>query len=225
MIWQLHGALGCPADFDGLDVGEARAVDVYAQVASYAEWASGFCKHVRGRDEDPVLMGYSMGGRLAMHALLEDPGMWKAAVIVSADFGKGRDDARIARDAEWARKARELPWEEFMREWNAQPVFAGTENAGERAKREGIAEAFEMWSVGRQENLLRRFAELELPVLWVVGERDEKFVRLGEEAIAALPKGKLEIVADAGHRVMWDQRERFVELVRSFLEESTENTE
>jgi 2-succinyl-6-hydroxy-2,4-cyclohexadiene-1-carboxylate synthase len=211
MIWKLHGALGSSADFE-----EGMAVDLYDQVAPYAEWAAKFCQHVRERDEAPLLLGYSMGGRLALHALLEEPGMWRGAVIISADYGHGRDEGRIQRDAEWARLARELPWEEFMERWNAQPVFAGTSGTAARAWRDSIPAAFEYWSVGRQENLLPRLAELELPVLWIVGERDAKFVRLGEEAVAALPLGRLEIVKDAGHRVLWDQSQRIAELVSGF---------
>ena len=138
MIWKLHGALGSPADFE-----DGQAVDLYDQVAPYKEWAAGFCEYVRERDEAPVLMGYSMGGRLALHALLEDPAMWRGAIIVSADYGHGRDEGRIRRDAEWARLARELPWAEFMDRWNAQPVFAGTSGTAVRGWRESIPAAFE----------------------------------------------------------------------------------
>lgn len=217
MIWQLHGALGSPADFESLKMGDARAVDLYSQVSPFAEWSADFCKMIRDQDDAPVLMGYSMGGRLALHALLEVPAMWRSAVIISADYGHGLDAARIDRDTEWARLAAGLAWEEFLDRWNAQGVFAGTTGTAKREWRESIPAAFDVWSVGRQENLLPRLSELDLPILWIAGERDEKFVHLGRDAVKVLPRGRLEIVKDAGHRVPWDQPDRFAELVRSLL--------
>ena len=223
MIWQLHGALGRPADFEGLDLGGFRGVDLYDQVAPYAEWARAFCARVRQEDDAPVLMGYSMGGRLALHALLEDPALWRGAVIVSAHYGHGRDPERIERDSAWARMARDLPWSKFMEKWNHQPVFAETADAGDRAylrtRRDAVSAGFDYWSVGRQENLLARLATLDFPVLWVVGERDQKFVDLGREAVEKLPSGRLEILPDAGHRVPWDQPENFAARVRTFVSE------
>ena len=112
-----------------------------------------------------------------------------------------------------------------MGEWNAQPVFAGTHETEKREWREGIADGFECWSVGCQENLLTQLGNLEIPVLWVVGKRDAKFLKIGRKAVATLPKGSLRIISGAGHRVMWDQREQFEELVRTFVKESIGNSE
>src|ERR1041385_1856831 len=72
-----------------------------------------------------VLLGYSMGGRLALQALIEGAN-FDRAVIVSAGLNleEGRDERRARVDA-WAKRFESDPWDDVMRDWNAQPVFGG----------------------------------------------------------------------------------------------------
>jgi 2-succinyl-6-hydroxy-2,4-cyclohexadiene-1-carboxylate synthase len=58
-----------------------------------------------------------MGGRLAMHALLESPELWSAAILVSANPGLPAADhpgraQRMASDESWARRFESDPWEQ-----------------------------------------------------------------------------------------------------------------
>ncbi len=76
-------------------------------------------------------------------------------------------------------------------------------------RRAAVAEAFDRWSLGRQGNLLSALGRLGLPVTWLAGERDRRFSALARVAVENLPQGRLEIIADAGHRVPWEQPERF----------------
>ena len=217
MRWFLHGALGLPGDWDPWYVKGDVGVSLYDEVVSFDEWAASFCARVKAVDAAPVLVGYSMGGRLALHALLADPGMWARAVLVSAHTGLAipeERETRLTNDRVWAEKVRELPWEGFLAEWNAQPVFEGTMGAlAGRAdletRRAAVATAFDEWSLGRQDDLLPALGRLDFPVTWVVGERDVRFVSIARTAVENLPQGRLEIVSDAGHRVPWDQPECF----------------
>ncbi len=63
-----------------------------------------------------------------------------------------------------------------------------------------------------------RLEAIETPVLWVAGERDVKYVEIGKRAVERLPHGELWICPDAGHRVPWEQPERFIERLRAFLD-------
>ena len=67
-----------------------------------------------------VLVGYSMGGRLALQALI-DGAPFDRAVIISAGLNleENRDERR-ARDEAWARRFESDPWDEVIRDWNAQ---------------------------------------------------------------------------------------------------------
>lgn len=169
-----------------------------------------------------VLVGYSMGARLALHALL-DGGPWEAAVLVAPHPGLESEAARAARrelDAEWAARALSGDWREFLALWNAQPVLADSArlpDAGELRRRE-VARSFIDWSLGAQDPLWDRLGEIRCPVLWVVGARDAKFRALGERAAGLLPRGELWVAPDAGHRVPWDAPAAFAAKVGEFLE-------
>jgi 2-succinyl-6-hydroxy-2,4-cyclohexadiene-1-carboxylate synthase len=169
-----------------------------------------------------VLLGYSMGARLALHALL-DGGPWDAAVLVAPHPGLESETERAARresDAEWAGRALTGDWREFLALWNAQPVLADSTRlplVSELRRRE-VARSFMDWSLGAQEPLWERLGEIQCPVLWCVGERDGKFRALAERALPLLPRGELWVAPGAGHRVPWDAPEAFAAKVGEFLE-------
>ncbi len=227
MIWALHGNLGHPGDWDFLKSrvpAPVEARQLWAEVADYESWAERFCAEVAERDEAPVLLGYSMGGRLALHALLHRPGLWRAAVVVSAHTGLADRALRLARhaqDREWAQKVRELPWDVMTKAWNAQPVFAGSEGALPKRDllewRRAIMQSFTCWGLSRQNDLLPRLGEVRCPVLWVAGGRDERYESLGRAAVKALPAGELSVIESCGHRVPWEAPEEFAGLVGDFL--------
>jgi 2-succinyl-6-hydroxy-2,4-cyclohexadiene-1-carboxylate synthase len=178
------------------------------------------------RGNGRALLGYSMGGRLALHALLENDHPWQAAVIVSAHPGLESETERQARreaDAVWATKALTGNWQRFLDEWNAQPVLGGAiqrdpQVAGRLAmRRREIARSFVDWSLGAQAPLWERLARIKIPVLWVAGEKDLKFRGLAERAVGAMPNARLAIAPGTGHRVPWEAESWLVDEVAGFL--------
>ncbi len=230
MIYALHGAVGMAADWkqfaavmkqDGVPV--AR-VDLWQFLACcpmpISEFGAAFNKEVHAKD--PVLLGYSMGGRLALHALIENPAKWSKAVIVSAHSGIAEEDRipRQALDAAWAAKALKGDWNTFLGEWNAQGVLDGPSMPDRRAlqpRREAVARSFMDWTVGVQQDILPQLEKVTCPVLWVVGERDTKFLKVAEAAVEVIPDAKLVIIPDCGHRVPWEKPEEFNSVVQKFL--------
>ena len=64
--------------------------DLYAkQFQSFDDWTEDFCGRVdaQANGEKSILLGYSLGGRLALHACLSRPDLWKSAIVVGADPG------------------------------------------------------------------------------------------------------------------------------------------
>lgn len=231
-LWCLHGAVGEAADWRGVGLGDTwplRFVDLWRFLAcrpmSLAETAGALNAEAAAAGGRHVLLGYSLGGRLALHALLEHGHPWQAAVIVAAHPGLEDDAERRARreaDAAWAAAAL-ADWERFVDEWQAQPVLAGTacfdRNRLKRRRRE-VARSFVEWSLGGQASLWQRLGEIEVPVLWVTGERDTKFTALGRRAVNALPRGRHWLAEAAGHRVPWEVPGPFAARVAEFLEQS-----
>ena len=237
--WCLHGSVGLAADWRGLSDGLAergigsRAVDLWrfleCEPMPLEQFGPAFNADASGnpeRGQSRMLAGYSMGGRLALHALLEKDHPWKAAVIIGAHPGLENEDDRADRagsDAEWASKALLENWSEFLNAWNDQPVLQGAGIHDGRARsqlqlrRREIARSFVDWSLGNQQALWDRLPEIDIPVLWIVGEQDEKFRALGERACEKIPKATLSIAPDCGHRVPWQASEWLTETVSSFL--------
>jgi 2-succinyl-6-hydroxy-2,4-cyclohexadiene-1-carboxylate synthase len=176
------------------------------------------------RGSSRALLGYSLGGRLALHALLEKDHPWQAAVIVSAHPGlEETRSSRRAADAEWASLALTGNWQQFLDAWNAQPILRTTPPRDPRTsgnlitRRREIARSFVDWSLGNQEPLWDRLGDIAIPVLWIAGENDPKFLQLAERAVSLMPKGYLAIAPGAGHRVPWEAETWFADQVASFL--------
>jgi 2-succinyl-6-hydroxy-2,4-cyclohexadiene-1-carboxylate synthase len=171
----------------------------------------------RSATHGDVLLGYSMGGRLALHHLESGAATASAAVIISAGLN-APDDARRARDEEWARRFEREEWSPLMRAWNGQEVFGG--HVVQRLEKD-----FDRAELARQlrENSPAvlpppRLETIETPVLWIAGERDAKYAGIAEQAVKRLPRAELWICPDSGHRVPWEQPEALVERLRTFLD-------
>ena len=207
MLWCLHGALGAYHDWESIFPG-ARHVDLWSTEpgTDLADWANQWVTTVAAEDPHPQLVGYSMGGRLALHALLAAPALWKRATIVSAHPGLrfGRAE-RCARDQAWLTRFQQEPFQDVIRDWNAQPVFNedSTLPPPERFDPR-MARCFQQWSLGNQEPLWDQLGKITCRVQWVCGEEDTKFSELGREAVTTLPQGRYLSAPACGHRVPWE---------------------
>ena len=228
ILWCLHGAVGQASDWQGIPVPEwgVKRVDLWRFLAccpmTMPEFGRALNEEAAATSGKRVLVGYSMGGRLALHALLEG-GSWDAAILVAPHPGLEAEEDRALRragDAEWGGRALEGDWQGFLGAWNGQPVLAGSgkpARAPEIRRRE-VARSFVDWSLGSQQPLWDRLEEIKCPVLWCAGERDGKFRALGGRAVDLLTRGELWIAPGAGHRVPWDVPEAFAAKVGEFLE-------
>jgi 2-succinyl-6-hydroxy-2,4-cyclohexadiene-1-carboxylate synthase len=168
---------------------------------------------------DRVLLGYSMGGRLALQALL-DGAAYDRAIIVSAGLNLDqRREERRARDEQWARRFESDAWDDVIRDWNAQPVFGGHVLHREERDydRRELARQLRESSPGVLPHLAPRLHEIAIPLLWIAGERDAAYVAIARRAVSLLPRGELWICPDAGHRVPWEQPRAFAARLRQFV--------
>ncbi len=232
MIYALHGNLGSPEDWrfaSGLfPEGELEAVDLWEVVkagsglqSSAFEWCAGVPR--RGKY---FLLGYSLGGRLALHALLDFPEYWSGVVIVSAHPGLSEENeksARLEKDRQWAERARHENWEDFLSAWNEQSVFGGAPTAPVlrrqlelESHRGEIARAFELWSLGKQENLVPQLATSMVPVLWVTGAGDEKFSKVATGMADVMTRGEHFAIENCGHRVLAEAPDQLAAAIGDF---------
>src|SRR5207244_4151272 len=128
---------------------------------------------------------------------------YNRAILVSTGLGIEGEKARAARrasDEAWAQRFESEDFETVMAAWNAQPVLAGPSLP--RTRDDYNPRALREWSSGALPPVASRLHELT-PTLWIAGARDTKYVAEAYRG-ASLARGRVVIVADAGHRVPWE---------------------
>lgn len=231
-LWALHGFLGKESDWkickELATHMTINTVDLFQSNLPKPSkglwcWAEEFNNLIHTKEN--ILLGYSLGGRLALHTILQKPQIWKGAVIISAHTGLTSDAAKLEKlkaDREWAMRFENEPWEHLMRAWNSQSIFADSnalvriENEQNRAH---LAAACSGWSLGIQEDLQTRLQEINLPILWVTGKNDTKYSALANVLHFKHHKSRMVMIQNVGHRVPWDNSERFREEVIAFQEQ------
>jgi 2-succinyl-6-hydroxy-2,4-cyclohexadiene-1-carboxylate synthase len=157
-----------------------------------------------------VLCGYSMGGRIALHAALAAPERIERLVLVATTAGiddAGERAGRRDADEELAAFAEQVTIEQFADRWAAQPLFAETPSDAARIWREDLlrndprelAAVLRGVGTGAMEPLWDGLGALAMPATVVAGARDARFVAAGERLAAGLPEGELVVVPEAGH--------------------------
>jgi 2-succinyl-6-hydroxy-2,4-cyclohexadiene-1-carboxylate synthase len=163
-----------------------------------------------------TLVGYSMGGRVALHTAINLPGLVQHLILIGASPGIADPTEREARrraDETLADRIETLGIEAFAEEWGAQPLFGGQDERAAAAAHAdrlrntpaGLAAALRGLGTGAMPPLWDRLPGLAIPVTLVAGERDAKFRDIATRMAAALPHARVEIVAGAGHAVQLER--------------------
>lgn len=173
-----------------------------------------------------VYIGYSMGGRLCMHAALMYPHLVRGLAAIGASPGIADEDERATRrrdDDALAVHIEEVGVEAFIDEWLAQPLFAGlAADAEDRADRlrntpEGLANSLRHAGTGAQGSLWARLHELNMPVLTMAGELDEKFAAIGRQIAAWAPHGRFVDITGCGHAAHLQDPGQVIAILQNWL--------
>jgi 2-succinyl-6-hydroxy-2,4-cyclohexadiene-1-carboxylate synthase len=184
----LHGFLGCSVDWkpvcDLLPPCHCIGVDLPGH------GQSPFTPHFEITLEKFHLIGYSMGGRLALEYASKHPQKVASLTLASVHPGLTNEtekEQRLASDAAWSQLLLQLPIEEFLTRWYAQPLFRHFKPDWKRRieqKVAGLAAALNHYSLGKQP--FYKVSDV------LVGEFDEKFRNLHTHPI---------VIPSAGHAV------------------------
>lgn len=178
--------------------------------------------------EKARLVGYSMGGRLALYLALRYPDRCAGLFLESASPGiesPEERDARRCADEEKAERLELGDFEEFLRDWYRQPLFASLarheglvekliESRTNNDPRE-LAKSLRGMGTGSQPSLWNELSGLKAPTLAVAGELDEKFVRISRRMASLSSWMKPIVVAGAGHNVHIEEPEAYLDLLKS----------
>jgi 2-succinyl-6-hydroxy-2,4-cyclohexadiene-1-carboxylate synthase len=214
-----HGDSASPSDPERYSMDNA-ARDLEAVLDAYAV-------------EKAAVLGYSMGGRLALHFALDAPHRVEALILESASPGieepRARD-ARVAADDALADRIEQDGIDAFVDYWQSIPLFASQSRLpveifeAQRNRRlgqspAGMANSLRGMGAGRQVYLMPRLSEIEAPTLLIAGALDERYAGLARTMGPLIRNSRVEILPDAGHAAHLEQPAVFIAAVEQFLNE------
>src|SRR4051812_1595994 len=176
-----------------------------------------------------AVVGYSMGGRLALHAALREPARFGALVLVGVTAGiedRGEREERRRSDESLAEWMERRSIEEVVARWEANPVFATQPAALKASQRAGrlshdprrLAELLRSAGQGATPPVWDRLDALRTPVLLTAGERDRRYATAARRMAGRLPHARVRLVRDAGHAPQLEAPDVFTALLREFLD-------
>lgn len=177
------------------------------------------------------VLGYSMGGRLALAFACSYPEKVGRLMLESSSPGLKTEEERserIIRDEALADRIEKNGVEDFVDEWGKIPLFATQgKDAQEKLRRQrlqnceaGLAGSLRGMGTGAQESFWPKLKGLDVPVGLVVGEWDDKFRRIAEEMAAWLPNAVISTVNRSGHAVHVEQPRIFGTIVIEYFNQS-----
>lgn len=217
-----HGKSGAPSDIAHYQIEECAAV-----INSLLE--------EMGIGKIDVL-GYSMGGRLALTFAVKYPEKVRTLILESASPGLRTEEERHERRVQDARLADRIRKEgivNFIDYWENIPLFQSQRNLPDQVRTRirnqrmansigGLANSLNGMGTGSQPSWWEELGNLKMPVLLLTGELDKKFCRIAEEMSKALPNVQWKPVKNAGHAIHVEKPELFGTIVSGFLSQSGE---
>lgn len=179
-----------------------------------------------------ALVGYSLGGRAALHIALRHPERVDALVLESCSPGivdaaeraeRARRDATLAAELERDGLAAFVDRWERLPLWSSQASLSPAVRDGQRAVRlassaSGLAGSLRGAGVAVAPDVTDRLHRLTMPTLVVAGALDAKYARIAADMAARIPRAQLAVMEDAGHAVHLEHPARFASLVGRFLD-------
>lgn len=232
LVFAVHGFLGEASDWDKvkntLPSVQFVTPDLFKATSQAVEDLDTYVdKLVQKFELQPrlhknIFIGYSLGGRIGLQILEKYPELFDQFIFLSTNPGlsseaKEEREARQVSDHQWAEKIAQLPWSQFLRDWNSQGVFAGSNHDPERSMQKfdlaKLQQALAVWSLAKQKDFSEVIRAHQAKIIWVVGAQDQKY-----SAIASTLKQK-EILLDykrisSGHRVLLDNPEAITRLLQ-----------
>lgn len=170
-----------------------------------------------------ALLGYSMGGRLALYLACHFPKRFSQLILESSSPGLATEAERTARrhrDALLADWIETNGIEKFVARWEALPLWESQKQLPETVRQQlrqqrlnnkpiGLANSLRGMGTGSQPSLWPLLPKMTLPTLLLAGKLDRKFVAINQQMARQLPNGRLQIIPNTGHTIHLEQPELF----------------
>lgn len=175
-----------------------------------------------------TLVGYSMGGRIALSYAEKYPERITSLILESSSPGIQSESDRADRkkmDAQLAERILNGGIPSFVEFWENIPLFNSQKLLPEEiqhAVREerlsqsatGLANSLLGIGTGSQSSNWNKLHTLTMPVLLITGKADTKFVEIAQEMMKFLPNANHRIIKDAGHAIHVEKSTLFATMIK-----------
>ena len=233
----LHGFTGGASDWAACWEGSAPALAIDLPGHGASEDPRGSWDEAIGRLLDALpesidrLVGYSLGGRIALGMLQAAPERFRSATIVSAHPGLSNPTERAVRRAAdrcWIELLHRDGVPGFVCTWESLPLFAGQARlsaealARQRAKRlshraEGLMASMAVFGLAEMPDTREDLRQFAGELAWIVGADDPKFVHIARQVSELRPNTNLRLLTDIGHNVLLEAPQQLAALLASDL--------
>ncbi|MCR2821762.1 2-succinyl-6-hydroxy-2,4-cyclohexadiene-1-carboxylate synthase [Lederbergia panacisoli] len=177
------------------------------------------------------ILGYSMGGRLALSFSIAFPERVKSLILESASPGLKTDEERSLRiqaDDQLCQMIMQQGLKAFVHYWESISLFQTQKSIEESVKLQirqqrlknnpiGLVNSLKGMGTGVQPSWWDDLNKIEIPALLLCGEKDPKFCSISKEMKLLMAKSELIEVDGVGHAIHVEDPRKFGTMVREFL--------
>ena len=181
-----------------------------------------------------TLVGYSMGGRVALSYAVRYPKRIEQLILESASPGLSLDGERATRkqsDNALAEKIIQNGVPSFVDKWENIPLFASQKRLPEEVQQQirnerlgqtaiGLANSLRGMGTGVMPCLWDKLATLSMPVTLITGALDEKFIKLNEKMLNLLPQATHMTIPEVGHAIHVENPIKFATIVKELISQN-----
>jgi len=182
--------------------------------------------------EDADVLGYSMGGRIALGLVAKHPDRVRSLILLGSTAGISSDTERAARrrtDSSLAENIAQKGLEWFVDYWAELPIFSSQTRlddstlAEARKQRldndpDGLIASLLGSGTGSQPSFWEDLDLIRNQVLLLVGEEDIKYRRLAVRLASRLRKASTAVISGAGHAAHYENLPAVTKAITEFLD-------
>jgi len=179
-----------------------------------------------------AVVGYSMGGRVALHFAVRHPEACSRLVLESASPGLAHTAERLERRGADEATAIRLETDDlraFLEDWYGRPLFHTLRAREDLIKKmiesrtandaRELARSLRSMGSGVQQPIWESIPEVLMPSLAIVGALDGKYVEIAQRMAVLMPMLRTAIIPNTGHNVHAERPDEYVEILRDFLKQ------
>lgn len=180
-----------------------------------------------------ILVGYSMGGRVALAYTIKHPGRVASLILESASPGLKTQEERAARrdlDRKMAERILLEGMSSFVDFWENIPLFDSQKKLPDVKRKAirkerlgqsviGLSNSLLGIGTGSQQSYWDILGSINIPTLLITGKIDTKFVKISREIKKSLPKARHLTIAGVGHAIHVEKPVLFATMIEEHVTE------